>query len=196
MKSQEWLKRNSNDYYIKKAKKRGYFSRAAFKLIEIENKFKFIVNSNNILELGSSPGSWSQVIFETNPEVYITAFDLINMKYKNNNINFVNKNFQNFNFNKLKKKFDLILSDIAPNTTGHKATDHLKIASIIEDIIDILDIICLPHSNFVFKIWKGKEEKSIINKINKKFKNVTYFKPMSSRNESSEIFIVAENYIS
>ena len=94
-----------------------------------------------------------------------------------------------------KNKFDLILSDIAPNTTGHQTTDHLRMSSIIEDIISVLDLIALPSSSFVFKIWKGSEEIDIINKLKKKYKKVSYFKPQSSRTKSSEIFIVAQKFI-
>ena len=91
-------------------------------------------------------------------------------------------------------KFDLILCDIAPNTTGHKSTDHLRISSILYDIIALLDFYALPTSNFVFKIWKGSEEKNIINQIKKKYEKVSYFKPRSSRKESNEIYIVAQNF--
>jgi len=138
MKSNNWLQRQRKDIYAKKAKKEGYLSRSAFKLIEIEKKF----------------------------------------------------NFKSFN-----KKYNLILSDIAPNTSGHQLTDHLKISSIIQEIIYILDYIALPNSSFVFKIWKGSEEKNILYQLKKQYKKVSYFKPMSSRKESSEIFIVAENFI-
>ena len=90
---------------------------------------------------------------------------------------------------------DLILSDIAPNTTGHKSTDHLRICSYIFDIIDILDLIANRNSSFVTKIWKGKEEDLIIKKLKSKYNQVSYFKPKSSRKDSSEIFIVAQNFI-
>ena len=103
--------------------------------------------------------------------------------------------FLNFDYSKLPYKFDLILSDIAPNTTGHQSTDHLRIASLIEDIIFILDIIALPSSSLIFKIWKGSEEKNIFNDLKNRYKKISYFKPHSSRNESSEIYIVALKFI-
>ncbi len=195
MKSNIWLKRRLKDTYIKKAKSRGYVSRSAFKLIQIENKYKLIVKSRNILELGSSPGGWSQVICELNKQSKIDAFDLLAMKYKNENINFYRQDFFQYIFKSFNKKYDLILSDMAPNTTGHQSTDHLKITSIIQDVIFILGDISSPKSNFVFKIWKGSEEKNIIYQLKKQYKKVSYFKPKSSRDESSEIFIVAENFI-
>tara|TARA_Y100000590_G_C15421718_1_gene901666 strand:- start:236 stop:823 length:588 start_codon:yes stop_codon:yes gene_type:complete len=193
MKSKNWINRNFNDLYIKEAKKKGYLSRSSFKLIEIEKRYNLIVKSNNVLELGSSPGGWSQVLFEFNPNIKLFAFDLLNMKYSNKNLIFINEDFLNYDFGKFKKKFDLIVSDIAPNTSGHKSTDHLKISSIIFDIISLLDKIANKNSNLVFKIWKGSEEKEIIHSLKKIYELVSYFKPKSSRNESSEIYIICEN---
>ena len=195
MKSKEWLDRQNRDFYVKKAKKIGYVSRSAYKILEIEKKFKLINNSNNILELGSAPGGWSQVVFELKDTVKMYAFDLLDMKFNHPNMKFIKENFLTYDYSKIPHKFDLILSDIAPNTTGHQTTDHLRMSSIIEDIISVLDLIALPSSSFVFKIWKGSEEIDIINKLKKKYKKVSYFKPQSSRTKSSEIFIVAQKFI-
>ena len=195
MKSKQWLNRQKKDPFVIKAQQKGLLSRAAFKLIEIENKFKLINNSKNILELGASPGSWSQVIINLNSKAIITAIDLIEMKFNHSNIEFYKNDFLNIDFQEFNKKYDLILSDIAPNTTGHKSTDHLRICSYIFDIIDILDLIANRNSSFVTKIWKGKEEDLIIKKLKNKYNQVSYFKPKSSRKDSSEIFIVAQNFI-
>ena len=195
MKSKQWLNRQKKDPFVIKAQQKGLLSRAAFKLIEIENKFKLINNSKNILELGASPGSWSQVIINLNSKAIITAIDIIEMKFNHSNIKFYKNNFLNIDFKAFNKKYDLILSDISPNTTGHKSTDHLRICSYIFDIIDILDLIANRNSNFVTKIWKGKEEDLIIKKLKNKYNQVSYFKPKSSRKDSSEIFIVAQNFI-
>ena len=195
MKSKEWLDRQNRDFYVKKAKKIGYVSRSAYKILEIEKKFKLINNSKNILELGSAPGGWSQVVFELKDTVKVYAFDLLDMKFNHPNMKFIKENFLTYDYSKIPHKFDLILSDIAPNTTGHQTTDHLRMSSIIEDIISVLDLIALPSSSFVFKIWKGSEEIDIINKLKKKYKKVSYFKPQSSRTKSSEIFIVAQKFI-
>lgn len=195
MKSKDWLKRQKSDFYVKKAKNSGYVSRAAFKLLEIENKYKLIANSNNILELGSAPGGWSQVVFEINEKIKLHAFDILDMKFNHPNLYFYKDDFLTFNYSKIPIKFDLILSDIAPNTTGHQSTDHLRITSMIENIVSILDLIVLPFSSFIFKIWKGSEEQLLINKLKNKYKKISYFKPHSSRNESSEIFIVAQKFI-
>ena len=195
MKSKQWLNRQKKDPFVIKAKQEGFLSRAAFKLVEIEEKFKLINNSKNIFEFGSSPGSWSQVIIKYNSKAKITAIDLIEMKFNHSNIEFYKNDFLNIDFQEFNKKYDLILSDIAPNTTGHKSTDHLRICSYVYDIIDILDLIANKNSSFVTKIWKGKEEDLIIKKLKNKYNQVSYFKPKSSRKDSSEIFIVAQNFI-
>jgi len=194
MKSKTWIYRQKNDQFVKKAKQMGYVNRAAFKLEEIEQKFKIIEKSSDILELGSSPGGWTQVIINSNNKVKITCFDLLDMKIKNENINFLKEDFLKYNFDNLNKKFNLILSDVAPNTTGHQSTDHLRISQLIFEIIKRLKKILKNKGSFIFKIWKGEEEKEIIKKLKSIFKKVEYYKPKSSRQESSEIFIIAREY--
>ena len=195
MKSKDWKKKKKRDFYVKKAKDFGYLSRSAYKLKEIDSKFNLISKAKNILELGSSPGGWSQVVTEINKDVKIQAFDLIDMKFNHQNLIFLKEDFNKFNFDKIKNKFDLIISDIAPNTTGHQSTDHLRIVTMIEEIILLLNKIALPSSSFIFKIWKGKEEQNIIKSLKSMYNRVSYFKPSSSRSESSEIFIVANKFI-
>ena len=194
MKSKDWLNRNKRDFYVKKAKKQGYLSRAAYKLIEIENKFHIITNSNNILELGAAPGGWSQVALEINPKIEITAIDILDLKINHPQINFYKDDFLDFDYSKKENYYDLILSDIAPNTTGHQSTDHLRIATMLFDIIELLDKVLTNNGSFITKIWKGSEEKEVINKLKKKFKFVSYFKPDSSRKDSAEIFIIAREF--
>ena len=194
MKSKNWINRQKNDQFVKKAKQLGYINRAAFKLLEIENKYNIIKDSKQILELGSSPGGWTQVILNYNSKTNITCFDLLDMKVNNKNITFYKEDFLKYNFINLKYKFDLVLSDIAPNTTGHQSTDHLKISRIIYEIIERLDMLLKNKGSFIFKIWKGGEEKEIINKLRNIFNKVEYFKPKSSRQESSEIFIISRGF--
>ena len=195
MKSKEWLDRQNRDFFVNKAKNIGYLSRSAFKILEIEKKFKLIINSKNILELGSAPGSWSQFIININSNVKIDAFDLLDMKFKHDNINFLKKDFLKFNFKSLHKKYDLILSDLSPNSIGHKGTDHLRIISLVNEIILVLDLIANKKSSFVFKIFKGIEEKDLILSLKMKYKKIDYFKPKSSRKDSSEIYIIARQFI-
>ena len=194
MKSKDWLNRQKNDFYVKKARKHGYLSRAAYKLIEIDKKFNVLKQSNKLFEFGAAPGGWSQVALEINPKIQITAIDLLELKINHPQITFYKEDFLQFNFDKLKKNFDLILSDIAPNTTGHKSTDHLRLSSMLFDIIDTLDQVMIKGGVFVTKIWKGSEEREMINILKKKFDEVSYFKPDSSRKDSVEIFIIAKNF--
>ena len=194
MKSKDWLNRQKNDFYVKKARKQGYLSRAAYKLIEIDKKFKILKQSDKLLEFGAAPGGWSQVALEINPKIQITAIDLLELKINHPQITFYKEDFLQFNFNKIKKNFDLILSDIAPNTTGHKSTDHLRLSSMLFDMIETLDQVMIQGGVFVTKIWKGSEEIEIINILKKKFDKVSYFKPDSSRKDSVEIFIIAKKF--
>ena len=194
MKSKDWLNRQKNDFYVKKARKHGYLSRAAYKLIEIDKKFNILKETNKLFEFGAAPGGWSQVALEINPKIQITAIDLLELKINHPQITFYKEDFLQFNFDKVKKNFDLILSDIAPNTTGHKSTDHLRLSSMLFDIIDTLDQVMIKGGVFVTKIWKGSEEREMINMLKKKFDEVSYFKPDSSRKDSVEIFIIAKNF--
>ena len=194
MKSKNWVNRQKNDQFVKKAKQLGYINRAAFKLEEIEQKYKIIENSREILELGSSPGGWTQVILNYNLKTNITCFDLLDMKMNNQHITFYREDFLKYNFTNLKNKFDLVLSDVAPNTTGHQSTDHLRISQLIYEVIDRLEIILKKQGSFIFKIWKGEEQKEIIKMLKKIFDKVEYFKPKSSRQESSEIFIISRGF--
>ena len=195
MKSKDWLNRQKRDFFVKKAKQKGYLSRAAFKLIEIENKFKIIKKSKKVFEFGAAPGGWTQVLFDLNPNIQITALDILDLKFTHPNLKYFKEDFLKFNYEKIENDYDLILSDIAPNTTGHQSTDHLRISNMIFEIINLLDKILKKDGNFVIKIWKGSEEKSLLIKLNTKFKKVSYFKPKSSRKDSSEIFIVATNFL-
>ena len=116
------------------------------------------------------------------------------MKMNNQRIAFYREDFFKYNFTNLKNKFDLVLSDVAPNTTGHQSTDHLRISQLIYEVIDRLEIILKEQGSFIFKIWKGEEEKEIIKMLKKIFDKVEYFKPKSSRQESSEIFIISRGF--
>ena len=194
MKSKNWVNRQKNDQFVMKAKQLVYINRAAFKLEEIEQKYKIIEHSREILELGSSPGGWTQVILNYNSKTNITCFDLLDMKINNQSIAFYREDFLKYNFTNLKNKFDLVLSDVAPNTTGHQSTDHLRISQLIYEVIDRLEIILKKQGSFIFKIWKGEEEKEIIKMLKKIFDKVEYFKPKSSRQESSEIFIISRGF--
>ena len=194
MKSKDWLNRQKKDFFVKKAKQKGYLSRSAFKLIEIDSRFKIIKKARKVFEFGAAPGGWSQVISELNPNIKITALDVLDLKFNHPNITFYKEDYLKFNFDKMNNNYDLILSDMAPNTTGHQSTDHLRITNIIFDIIKLLDKLLIKDGVFVTKIWMGAEEKELLNKLKNIFDTVSYFKPDSSRKNSAEIFLVAKNF--
>ena len=152
MKSKNWIYRQKNDQFVRKAKQLGYVNRAAFKLEEIENKYKIIENSKEVLEFGSSPGGWTQIVLNYNPNIKITCFDILEMKVNNHNITFYKQDFLNYDFNNFNQKFDLVLSDVAPNTTGHQSTDHLKISQLIYDILEKLKITLKHDGSFIFML--------------------------------------------
>lgn len=201
MKNNQWKKRQQKDIYVKNAKKQGYVSRSAFKLLEIDNKYKLIKNSNLILELGSAPGGWSQVIIKLKKNNQkLVCVDQLPMKIINNkNYHFINDDFTkketiNSIKKKYKNKFNLILSDLAPNTTGHSATDHHRIINIAEEVIYYNSIFLKLEGNSVIKIWQGNNQNEIYKKLSNIFNIVEYFKPDSSRKESSEIYLICLGY--
>ena len=131
---------------------------------------------------------------DINDKIEITALDVLDLKITHPNITFYKKDYLSFDYTKLENQFDLILSDIAPNTTGHQSTDHLRITNMLFDIIDLLDKVLNNEGASVAKIWKGSEEREMINMLKKKFDEVSYFKPDSSRKDSVEIFIIAKKF--
>lgn len=203
MKTKEWYNRKSKDVYIKKASKLGYVSRSAFKLIEIEKKFKLIKSSSSILEFGSAPGGWTQVIsnIKLNDNYILVSIDKNDLEISTNkNVFFIKKNFSVYaDINKeikkvYKNKFDLILSDMSPNTTGHSNTDHLQIIQIAEEVLQFSMDNINKHGNLIIKIFQGLHEKDLVLRLKEKFLSVNYFKPRSSRKNSAEIYLISLNY--
>ena len=147
----------------------------------------------NILELGSSPGGWSQVICELNKRSKIDAFDLLAMKFKHENIYFFRQDFFKFDFKSFNKKYDLILSDMAPNTTGNKNLDSLATGELCLEAMNFSKNIIKKNGFFVSKIFMGSNFNEILNIAKGLFKNVSIFKPKSSRKESKENYIICKN---
>ena len=197
--STRWLQRQLNDPFVKLAKERGYRSRAAFKLIEIEQKFKIIKKAKTIVDLGCAPGGWLQVIPEISKAKKIVGIDLIEIDPLSE-VDFICGDFlEQETKDKLlesleNKKIDLIISDIAPPTTGHKNTDHLKLMLILDDVILFLNEHLNAGGNFVTKIFLGSEIDDILKILRKIFSTVKVFKPESSRKNSYEQYLVCLNY--
>jgi 23S rRNA (uridine2552-2'-O)-methyltransferase len=196
--SKLWISRQNNDFYVKEAKAKGYRSRSAFKLIEINKKFKFLKNNLNIIDLGSAPGGWSQVCSEINKSGKNLSIDIIEME-KIDNIFFYKKDFNEPDFFDFinnffdQNKVDIVLSDMAVNTTGNKDLDAMKTNSIALDVVNLSRVILKPKSSLLVKIFSGKDENILIKNAKDSFKNIERIKPDSSRKESREMYLLCRD---
>ncbi len=196
--SKLWISRQNNDFYVKEAKARGYRSRSAFKLIEINKKFKFLKNNLNIVDLGSAPGGWSQVCSEINKNGKTLSIDILDMD-KIDNVFFYKKDFNEIDFFDFVNNFfennkvDLVLSDMAVNTTGNKDLDAIKTNSIALDVVNLSRVILKPKSSLLVKIFSGKDENILIKNAKDSFKNIERIKPDSSRKESREMYLLCSD---
>ncbi|MGD9639158.1 MAG: RlmE family RNA methyltransferase [Alphaproteobacteria bacterium] len=199
-KSTRWLQRQLNDPYVEKAHKMGFRSRAAFKLLELNEKFNFLDKGKVVVDLGSAPGGWSQVASHiVMPHGKIVAIDILPMDSLAD-VDFVQMDFTD---NKAPEKLiemlggrkaDVVLSDMAANTIGHKSTDHLRIIAILEMAFDFAKQILNEDGVFVAKVFQGGAESSLLNEIKQNFKSVKHSKPNASRKESPETYIVAQGF--
>jgi 23S rRNA (uridine2552-2'-O)-methyltransferase len=196
--SKNWIARQSSDPYTKLAKQQGYRSRSAFKLIEINKKFKFLKNKLNIVDLGSAPGGWSQVCSEFNKNGKNLSIDILAMD-KIANIFFYKKDFNETDFLDFvnnffdQNKVDIVLSDMAVNTTGNKDLDAIKTNSIALDVVNLSRVILKPKSSLLVKIFSGKDENILIKNAKDSFKNIERIKPDSSRKESREMYLLCRD---
>ena len=191
--SKKWLTRHLSDPLVHKAKMDGYKSRAAYKLIEIDKKYHIFKNTKSAMDLGAAPGSWSQVM--ANNGIKVTAIDILDFDLAHENITRIVADINSFELDNLieAKEFDLIVSDMAANTTGNKDADVLKTLSLVELAVSFLGDRLKQNGSFVTKIFQGSGIDVLIKDLQKKFKKVTLFKPSSSRKESKEIYLVCLN---
>ena len=197
--STRWLQRQLNDPFVKEARLQGYRSRSAFKLLEIDNKFNLLKKGHNVLDLGCAPGGWCQVAakkVEVNSrENLVTGLDIKQCEAIVG-VTFFETAFldegQFLKFeNSLDKKFNVILSDMAPNATGHKKTDNLQIMALVEAATDFAVKFLKRDGSFVAKVLDAGAGPEIQRLVNKKFEKVINFKPKASRSDSSERYLVA-----
>ena len=197
--SKNWLIKQKKDLYFRKSKIQGYRSRSAFKLIEMNKKFKFLRKNTSLLDLGSSPGGWSQVASREIRTGKILAVDIQPME-KINNVDFVNGDFRKEEIhNKIKSYFnnniDAVLSDMAANTSGNKSMDSYRTGELCMKAMYLAKEILSNDGIFLSKIFMG----SIFLEINKMakryFKNVIKYKPLSSKKESKEIYIYCKGVL-
>lgn len=194
-----WLQRQLNDPYVKKAQAEGYRSRAAYKLKEIDDKYHLLKSGQKVVDLGAAPGGWTQVAVERtkslseNPKV--VGIDILEMDSIAGSIlavlDFNDDSAPGIIRDMIGGDADVVLSDIGPNTTGHTATDHIRIMALAELAYDFAKEILKPGGSFACKVWQGGTEKQLLADIKKHFTKVAHFKPKSSRKDSAEIYLVA-----
>ena len=199
MSSRLWLNRQINDPYVKSAHKEGYRSRASYKLIEIDDKFKLIKKSKFIVDLGAAPGGWSQLLSQrSSDDAKIVAVDLLNFddlpKVTQFIGDFTNEEVQKNIISELGQKADLIVSDMAPFTIGHAQTDHLKIMNLVSSAYEFTLNTLAPGGSFVAKIFMGGREKNLFERVKSDFESACFFKPKASRDSSVEIYVIGISF--
>ena len=192
-KSNSWKIKQHRDPYFRKSKTLGYRSRASFKLIELNEKFKFIKKNTSLLDLGSSPGGWSQVASKIITSGKILSIDIKSMR-PIKNVKFINANiFDQITKNQIlvffPKKLDVIVSDMAADTTGNKSLDSIRTNQLCYEIMNFSSQILKTDGILVSKLFMGEDFLEVKNLAKTLFKYVDFFKPLSSRNESKETYI-------
>jgi 23S rRNA (uridine2552-2'-O)-methyltransferase len=197
--STRWIYRQINDPFVQKAKVENYRARSVYKLIEINKKFSLIKKNFNVLDVGAAPGSWSQyveeVIGDTGKIFALDKHDIDPIK----NVNFIkfdlNDDLSLLNDYFKDIKFDLIISDLAPNSSGNNTTDSIISIALNDMVMDVAENYLKPGGNVVLKMLRGSDEEyEHKKKLTSKFKSVKYFKPAASRKESTEIYLILLNY--
>ena len=193
-KSSKWYKAHINDEFVKLANKENWRSRAVYKLKEIDEKYSLIKRNSNILDLGCSPGGWSQYASRKHKNINITAVDLLYME-KLENVNFVQSDIEDFGQKYLKKgsfhKIDLVMSDIAPNISGIESADVAAVLHLAEIVTEIALSTLNNSGNLLIKLFQGKGTDEFLIEIRKLFRTVRIIKPKASKTNSREIYMLA-----
>ena len=201
--STQWLERQLNDPYVAMARQEGYRARSAFKLVELDDKFHFLGAGKRVVDLGAAPGGWTQIavkrVKSTSENPLVVGLDLLEMApiagAKTTQLDFLDDRAPDVLKEMLGgRKADVVLSDMAPNTTGMKDIDHLRIMGLLETAYAFACEILNPNGVFVAKIFQGGTEQNLLNEMKKKFKTVKHAKPPASRKESSEFYVVATGF--
>jgi 23S rRNA (uridine2552-2'-O)-methyltransferase len=195
--SQRWLERQLNDPYVVAAKAQGWRSRAAFKLIELDDRYRLIGKGARVLDLGAAPGGWSQVAVRRGAG-QVLGLDLLPIDPVPG-ASFLVGDFHDPDMPArlqalLGGPADLVLSDMAPNTTGHAATDHLRILALADLALDFACQVLTPGGAFVAKVFQGGAERQLLEPLKRRFATVRHAKPAASRKESSELYVVATGF--
>ena len=195
--SKNWINRQKKDIYIRKSKTEGYRSRAAYKLIEIDEKFKILNNGISVIYLGAAPGSWLQYISKKIKNSKIVSIDLRQIEKIDNTFHiegdFTNEKYQSQIRNLFKSNVDVVLSDMAANTTGNKNLDSIYTGELCKEAMIFSKKILKQNGKFVSKVFMGSIFNEIISEAKSIFNEVKVFKPKSSKKDSKEIFIICKN---
>lgn len=197
--STRWLERQLNDPFVALSKQKGYRSRASFKILEIDNKFKIFKKNYKILDLGSAPGGWSQVISQKVGQNNILAVDILDMKPLHG-VNFIKQDFlapeaENIIMDEIGgEKYNVVMSDMAANTTGNKDIDHIRTSALVEEAFNFAIKVLKKDGSFIAKVFQGGTEPELFKKMKQHFKTVKHFKPESSRKESVEMYVIAQGF--
>ncbi len=195
--SQAWLNRQLNDPYVQAAKAQGYRSRAAFKLIELDAKYHLISKGARVVDLGAAPGGWSQIALQRGASK-VVGIDLLPI-IPVEGARFIEGDFMAEGMEErlmemLGGRADLVLSDMAPNTTGHVATDHIRIMALADTALAFAVRILEPGGAFVAKLFQGGAERDMLNTLKLRFRTVRHAKPPASRKDSKEMYVVASGF--
>ena len=198
MSSQRWLARQLSDPFVKQAKAEGLRSRAAFKIREIDAKFKLLQHGVKVVDIGAAPGGWSEYAAIKAGKGNVVAIDLLDMK-PIDGVAFLRADFESdeakdFILSELGGRADVVLSDIAPNTTGSASLDHLQIMALVEQAYEFALSVLSGGGAFVAKVRQGGTEAALLVRMKWDFAKVAHFKPESSRKESSETYVVATGF--
>ena len=196
--STRWLERQLNDPYVTRAKAEGYRSRAAYKLIELDERFGVLKGAMRVVDLGVAPGGWSQVVRKAAPAAVVVGIDLLPTDPLDGvtllQMDFTDEAAPDRLREALGGPADLVLSDMAANTVGHPQTDHLRTMGLIEIALDFATDVLRPGGAFVAKVLAGGADNQLVAALKKNFTTVKHAKPPASRKESSEWYVVAQGF--
>tara|TARA_B100000427_G_scaffold278417_1_gene248159 strand:+ start:1529 stop:2140 length:612 start_codon:yes stop_codon:yes gene_type:complete len=194
--SKNWINKQNRDIYVKRSRLEGYRSRAAYKLQEIDSKFKILKNGTFVIDLGAAPGSWSQYVRKKIKNSKILSIDLIKMEEIPNTFqikgDFTDVRFQNQIKDYFKEKVDIVLSDMAANTTGNKNLDSIVTGELCIEALNFAKNILHKDGKFVSKIFMGSSFNDILKIAKKNFKETNIYKPDSSRKNSKENYLICK----
>jgi 23S rRNA (uridine2552-2'-O)-methyltransferase len=196
--STKWLERQLNDPYVKRAKAEGYRSRAAYKLIELDERFGLLKGVKRVVDLGIAPGGWSQVVRKMSPNAIVTGIDLLPTDPLDGvvilQMDFMDETAPDRLREALGGPADLVLSDMAANTVGHPQTDHLRTMALVEAGLDFATEVLRPGGAYVAKVLAGGADNDLVAALKQNFTTVKHAKPPASRKGSSEWYVVAQGF--